>query len=238
MNANSSELNVSIQTIEINAKKITRTILDQTPRLDICDILVNKHCVTNLFYKLNPICRFSLSTLFESEKRVSKKKGHPAQQIKNLIREYETEDEGFFFMHNNAIHCSSYSSKYASKLYGEKAALMDNKIEEYEKKIKKVEKVLKLLNKGASLKEAANHYHRKVSEIITGPKKIGSKTLKEEDLIAKYGSSKGFKDAIQSEIWELQKDSDLLVSDLDYFHTKTSLFIDEIKETPFVFFDF
>lgn len=135
MNVNSSELNVSIQTIEINAKKITRTILDQTPRLDICDILVNKHCVTNLFYKLNPICRFSLSTLLESEKRVSKKKGHSAQQIKNIIREYEAEDEGFFFMHNNTIHCSSYSSIYASKLYGEKSALMDNKLKEYEKKI-------------------------------------------------------------------------------------------------------
>ena len=128
MNANSNELNVDIKTIRVNEKKITKGILDQIPRLDICEILVSKECVTNLSYEPAPICRFSLITLLESERRVCKTKGHNTEQINELISEYEREDEGFFFIHNEQIQCSSYSDVYGTKLYIEKVTLIEDKL--------------------------------------------------------------------------------------------------------------
>lgn len=231
MNAKSNELSVNIRTIEVNAKKITKKILDQIPRLDICDILISKECVTNLTYKLRPVCRFSLIALLESERRVCKTKGHNTQQINELISEYEREDEGFFFIHNEQIQCSSFSDVYGTKLYIEKVTLIENKLINLETEKRKINKTLKALNDGEGIEDAASIYYWGDAQLPVGPRRKHNNKPSN-----KFSSVTDFKDELESRLLKTDHETKLLRLQLEKFQTKISTLIDEIKKTPFVIF--
>lgn len=135
-------------TVRLNSKKITNSILDQIPRKDFCDQLIDEHEDFIESDDIEIVCRFSLVSLLNSERRVYKAKGYNTEQIHRALKKYDYQSEAFFFTVDGQLYCDSFSLKTGTKQYGENHAKIESNISRTEDALNDVNCLLELHDQG------------------------------------------------------------------------------------------
>lgn len=135
-------------TVRLNSKKITNSILDQIPRKDFCDQLFDENKDFIEGDDIEMICRFSLVSLLNSERRVYKTKGYNNEQTHRAMKKYDNQSEAFFFTVDGQLYCDSFSLKTGTKQYGENHAKIKSIISRTEDALNDVNCLLELHNQG------------------------------------------------------------------------------------------
>jgi hypothetical protein len=135
-------------TVRLNSKKITNSILDQIPRKDFCGLLFDENGDFIEGDNIEIVCRFSLVSLLNSERRVYKAEGYNKEQTHRAMQKYDYQSEAFFFTVDGQLYCDSFSLKTGTKQYSENHAKIKFNISRTEDALNDVNCLLKLHNQG------------------------------------------------------------------------------------------
>jgi hypothetical protein len=108
MDTHQSQITLSVITLQLNGKKINNAVLDQIPRADICDLLVNPNRGLLSPDDFNIVCRFDLSAFLTSEQRRNKSKGYATEHIMRLLNAYSSHEEAFLYVFGGQLYCNAY----------------------------------------------------------------------------------------------------------------------------------
>ena len=124
----SKPITLSVVTVKLDGKKITNSLLDQIPRLDFCELLVDEDGCFDSSQSIIPICRFSLASLLSSKVRIYKSKLYDSAHIERMMRNNRFQDEAFFFTYEGQLFCDSFSSKTATVQFGNQLSKLEKKV--------------------------------------------------------------------------------------------------------------
>lgn len=177
MYIDTSEITLSIVSIRLDSKKFSSSILDQIPRLDFCKLLLDEDDCYDSTVNIAPVCRFSLSLLLDSHKRVSKAMGYTSFHIERLMQNVYSQEEAFLFNHKGQLYCDSFSSKTGTQEYGNQRQRLQEKVFESERLIAASKKVIDLDVKGFNNNDIVKLCGSKQIKLCQGPKRKKTQTI-------------------------------------------------------------
>jgi hypothetical protein len=228
--------------LKLDSKKITNSILDQLPRLDFCKLLVaaeNSYDGNHII----PICRFSITTFFTSQRRIYKASGYSSDHIERIFRSFSYHEEAFMFTYMNQLYCDSFSSKSGTKDYGVVQEKLTKKIDDISGRITDINNVLGWVDKELKpidiVNRCSNPFHslprglprRRKLHDVGNFDEVPSKKL--ESLIENHGSWDQYIATIKKELQVLVRDEKTYKRELELYNNKVSTVINEVLSAPF-----
>lgn len=135
-------ITLSVITVKLDGKKITNSLLDQIPRLDFCELLIDQDGCFDSSQSVIPICRFSLTSLLSSQARIYKSKLYNSSQIEKMMSNLPFQDEAFLFTYEGQIFCDSFSSRTATVQFGNQLSKLEKKVSNSNSKITSMQNTL------------------------------------------------------------------------------------------------
>jgi hypothetical protein len=154
--------------ITLDGKKITNAILDQIPRLDFCDVLVNRDDVIE-YDDIVVLCRFSLVSLLNSERRIHKVKGYNSEYTNRLISHFDGQTEAFLFTVKGILYCDSFSLNNRTRQYEKVLDNLRSEMFNAEKYVDYIDAILALDVDNTPPDETTIKCHKHLQGLIGGP---------------------------------------------------------------------
>ncbi|QIR16566.1 hypothetical protein [Shewanella aestuarii] len=149
MEIEKKQVALSVVSVKLAGKKLTGAILDQIPRLDFCDLLVDEHYCFDDSPDIIPVARFSLVSFLNSEMRINKILGHSADSARSLNMHYgRDQEDAFFFIYQGQLYCDSYHSRTGTQAYGHQLKNVSHKLDECYTRLRAANRVLELEAQG------------------------------------------------------------------------------------------
>ena len=246
-------ISLSLVSVQLDGKKVTNAILDQIPRLDLCDLLVDEQGDYDHTKNAVPVCRFSLQHLLNSQRRIYKTKGYLADSVERLIELYSSQEEAYLFTYQNELYCDTYSSKTGTIKYGNIHKNLEMKINGLDADIRSCQKIVELHEKGVEpinivrqcknppiplpknrARKALNHLEDWDDDLIgynAGPEEFASHEL--SVIIKKHGGWNQYIDGLNLSIVADMKTKIKYERDLEAFELNVSETIGEVIASPF-----
>lgn len=161
MTIDSNQITLETVSIRLDSKKITNAILDQIPRIDFCELLLDADADFNYtgHDNIEVMCRFSLVSLLNSDRRIYKSKGYNTDHINRIMEGFNYQDEALLFTVDGQLYCDSFSSKTGTKRYGEYHKKLKGKTNGAEKHLEHVSQLLDLHKQGIEPVEIAKNFN-------------------------------------------------------------------------------
>ncbi|MEH6454794.1 MAG: hypothetical protein V7749_00600 [Cocleimonas sp.] len=257
MGIDNKQVILTFVTLKLGSKKITSSMLDQIPRLDFCELLLDEDDCFDCSPNIVPVARFSIVSLLNSQRRVYKAKGYDSDYTRRLIKHYAHHEEAFLFTYKGQLYCDSFSSKTGTQEYGNQLIKLRQKLDECDSRLASVNRVLDLEEQGFEAHDIARkcskgqislprgRNRKRVRNILDdwdddvlgfgeSDEKIASHEI---DVIMKnHGSWDAYIKAIKQEVKMEQINKTKFVSDVENFNEKVSTVINEIISSPFTLF--
>lgn len=251
---NSKPITLSVVTVKLDSKKLTNSLLDQIPRLDFCELLVDEDGCYDSSPEIVPICRFSLPLLLNSQVRIYKASGLDSRNTERLIRCYDDQDEAFLFTYHGQLYTASFSATTGTLEFGNQLRKLEEKIPRSNEKINSTKKILESDSKGLKpvdiVKKCSSHQislprgHRRSSrhvlldnftdDVVGFDESEDTRASVDlASIIKKYGSWEAYIDCLKQELILESKRKMNYERDVQSFHQHVSKVIREIEATPF-----
>lgn len=160
MDIEQSNIILSIVSVKLDSKKISNPVLDQIPRLDFVDLLVDKHSNFSDQHVITPVCRFSLTLLLNSHSRIYKALGYGSRQIQSLLDNFKYQEEAYLFTYQGQLYCDTFSLTKGTMHYAEKHNALNKKVTEARKTLIEAEKIINAHQQGMSPNDIAEKFYR------------------------------------------------------------------------------
>lgn len=258
MMGNSVDINIkqvmlTVVTLKLGSKKVTSSMLDQIPRLDFCELLVDEDVCFDSSPNIVPVARFSLAALLNSERRVYKAKGFDSDYIRRLIKRFDHNEEAFLFTFEGQLYCDSFSPTTGTKEFGNVLLKLRQKLDECNSRLVSVNRVLDLEVQGFVPQDIVSTCSKRQASLPRGRRtkrelnnsddwddvlafgesdeKVASHEL--NVIIKTHGSWEQYIQAMKQEVKVELNNKTKLESELDSFNEKVSTQINEILSSPF-----
>lgn len=163
MNIDSKPIALTVVTVQLDSKKITNTVLDQIPRLDICTLFVDKDGNYSPCEEIIPVCRFSLQHFVNSQTRNYKTMRYNADHIERLIDLRSSHDEAFLFTYEGTLYCDTFSQTTGTIEYGNRHRKLKKWVSEIDSDIQQSRKIIDLHTQGVDpitiIQKSCNHFN-------------------------------------------------------------------------------